>query len=790
MSDLTARSKHQVRRVIGLTRRTKQGVKNRLSIQRQFVFNIDNPRKLLVEKKTIEVEGWIFSKSNKKFEIRVRNNKHTYPLTPDKKRLDVVKTHPSIEKSRVLHCGFYQEFEFEDGDLVIEVNLGKGFKTLYATKIAYGTGELPRDIYNKDLSNNFPEHLNLLDNRKQFYYESGDDSPDYIRHKNDARLVAIYLPQFHPFDHQQPILPSDLGFYDLRLESTLKDQIDLAQRYGIYGFSFYYYWFSGQKLMERPLEMLMNHPEWDFNFTICWANENWTKRWDGRDNDIIIAQKYLDDDPLKFIKDVEHILNDPRYITEDGKPVLAVYRASELKDPAKYADVWRSYFKEKYGKELQLVSYVSFEDKDPREYGFDIALDFAPLSAFFKNRLFKNSQFPYIDISNKLLDVNFSGIVADYRTIALNEKLDQSFDFPLYPCVTPSWDNDARKKGKGFVYQNSNPDLYAAWLDRVVSKSLLTQKQPLVFINAWNEWAEGAMLEPSTHLGHSVLRRTKEVLAARSFDDRNSMAIPPYGVQNAAGKKLAVIVHLYYEELWDQIAPRLEMIPDTFDVFVSLGRHNKDFVPKLKRKDVSIHASVLPNRGRDVLPFLYMLRRVERAGYTHMLKIHSKKSEWRQDGSSWFGDILKDLLPDSETIGAALKILDEEMTGVIGPSNHLVSLKRHMGSNKLILKDLIDRAHGSSVTSKVMRSTERYPYVGGTMFWARVDSLQALMDLELMPDDFPSEQGQIDGTIAHAIERFMGVSPKISGKSMYLMSKDSIGRVEDRSYESKYDFAP
>jgi lipopolysaccharide biosynthesis protein len=805
---------HQARRVISLSRRTKSAIKNRLSIKREFSFNIDSPRKSLVEKRVVEVEGWIFSKQNKKFSLRIKNNDKVYSLKTGIKRIDVTKTHPTIDKKYTLHSGFYNEFEFEDGTLSLEVDLGRGFKELYKTEIAYGTGELPRDIYNKDLSNNYPEHVNLLQNRQQFYYEDKLQG-SYKRHKKDTRLVAIYLPQFHPFElnnnawgegftewtnvttaqprfigHQQPILPKDLGFYDLRLDSKIKEQIDLAKKYGVYGFSFYYYWFSGKKIMEKPLESFLDHKEWDFNFSICWANENWTKRWDGRNNDIIIAQEYKDDDPLQFIKDVEEILLDPRYITEDGKPVLSVYRASELKDPKRYTDVWRNYFREKHGKELQLVSYISFEDTDPREYGFDAALDFAPLSAFFKNKLFKNSQFPYIDVSQKLLDINFSGVVADYGSIALNEKLDTAFDFPTYLCVTPSWDNDARKKGKGFIYQNSSPDLYAHWLDRVIKKSLKKDDSPLVFVNAWNEWAEGAIMEPSVHLGHAVLNRTVEVLAKNSKNKENSDSFPLHGIHNRTKKKLAVVVHLFYEDLWDEIAAHLNLIDAPFDLFVSLGKHNQDFKPVLDNKNTKIHTFVLPNRGRDVLPFMFMARRVKEAGYEYVLKMHSKKSKWRDDGSSWFGDVLNGLLPDKHTIEKVIEQLDQKDTGIIGPEGHVVSLKRHMGSNKLSLKDLLVRAYGEKEMKQVMRDTAMYPYIGGTMFWARVDALDSLTNLQLTPDDFPSEQGQIDGTISHAIERFIGVASKLDKKGMYTIKPGTVSKIADHAYDEKYKFAP
>jgi len=806
--------KHQAKRVLNLGRRTRRVIKSRLSITKDYIFSIDSPRKKILESRTVTVEGWIIPKQPKDFQVRVRNNTNIYPVKMGVKRLDVAKSRPNLPEEKTLHCGFKVEFEFEDGDLAVEINSGKGYKKLYSTKVRFGVEQLPSVIYNKDLSNNYPEHVNLLENRKKYYYEDRLEG-SYVRDENDAKVMAIYLPQFHPFEendkawgrgftewsnvttaqprfigHQQPILPKDLGFYDLRLESKIQEQIELAKKYGIYGFCFYYYWFSGKKIMDKPLDSFLSHKEWDFNFAICWANENWTKRWDGRDSDVIIAQEYLEDDPINFIKDIEHILLDDRYIQEDGKPVLMVYRASELKEPKKYAEVWRRYFTEKHDRELQLVSYLSFDDQDPREYGFDAALDFSPLSAFFKTNQFKNNAFPYIDVSRKLLDINFSGVVADYRTIALNDNLDEVYDFPTYPCLTPSWDNDARKKGKGFIYQNSSPDLYAAWLERLVRKGVKKQNAPYIFVNAWNEWAEGAIMEPSNHLGHAVLNRTAEVLSSASNNKKNQIKFPKYGLSRNKDTKLAVVIHLYYIDLWPTIKNRLSYIEEPYDLFITLNERDRDFQPELDSRDSQIYTYVIPNRGRDVLPFLYIAQRIRAAGYEYFLKLHSKKSKHRQDGSDWFSDVVTSLLPDSETITKTIECLKQEKTGIIGPRNHLVSLRRHMGSNRLILQDLLSRAYNEQAAKKVLKSPEQYPYFGGTMFWARLDAIDKMLNLLLMPDDFQSEHGQVDGTTAHALERMFGVTVKLEEKRLYEMGKGVIKEVPNGSFDEKYKYAP
>lgn len=805
--------KQNARRALRVSRSVKRRTQQYLSVGKNYTFNIDNPKSEVLDSKELTVEGWIVAKDDRNFKVRIRNNKKTYPVKLNVRRIDVEKSYPHLPKDRTARSGFEREIVFEEGELAIEISEGKGFRKLYSTSVTFSLEHLPATLYNKDLSNNYPEHLNLIENRKKFLYEDASVGV-YERHVDDPRLVAIYLPQFHPFEqndrawgkgftewtnvttaqprfvgHQQPILPSDLGFYDLRLDEKLHEQITLAKKYGVYGFCFYYYWFSGKKLMDHPINTFLSHKEWDFNFTICWANENWTKRWDGRDSEVIIAQEYNDDDPLNFIKDVEDILTDPRYITEDGKPVLMVYRASELNDPKSYTKVWREYFKKKYKKELHLVTYLSFDDTDPREYGFDAALDFAPHSAFFKNHLFKNSMFPYLDVNAKLLDVNFDGIVADYRTIALNEKLDLSHDFPVYPCVTPSWDNDARKKGKGFVYQNSSPDIYASWLERVIKKSTEERKSPLVYVNAWNEWAEGAIMEPSMHLGHSTLKRTAEVLASYSYNGENLVSFPKQGIKRT-DKKLAVIVHLYYVDMWPEIREKLKNISVPYDIFVTLNARDAEFIAEVDDPDVMIYSYVVPNRGRDVLPFLFVMKKIEAAGYPHILKLHSKKSKHRKDGSNWFSEALDGLLPSTSTVDMILSELEKPTGSMIGPENHLVSLKRHMGSNAPILGNLVARSFDDMESADVINKPQKYPYIGGTMFWAKLSALSPVLQLQLIPDDFQSEHGQIDGTTAHAVERLFGVIMRLQNLDIYTVSgKGEIVKAPEE-FDQKYIYAP
>lgn len=776
-------------------------------------YSIDSPLKSVVDKKTVTVEGWIIPiKGVSLNSVRIKYGDTVYTANHGLKRIDVAKAFPDDDNA--LMSGFHAELSVSDGLLTLEADFGNGFIQLHAIDIRYSPEQLIADVYNPRLAENYAEHSILLENKKKYYHEP-DLSADYERNPNDPRLMAFYLPQFHPIKendhvwgknftewtnvtgdtprfigHRQPILPKDTGFYDLRLEENIVDQIGLAKKHGIYGFCFYYYWFSGKRLLEKPLDSFLNHKEWDFNFTICWANENWTKRWDGRDSEVIVAQKYEKDDPLKFIKDVEHILLDPRYVRENDKPVLLVFRASEMKQPEEYAAVWRNYFRKMHKTELHLVSIVSFEDKDPRDYGFDAGLDFAPQSSFFKNDAFTGNRYPHINVSDKLIDINFAGSVADYRAIALNKNTYEYFDFPTYKCVTPSWDNDARKKNKGFVMYNESPDVYAKWLKNILDIETEKAKSPMVFINAWNEWAEGAVLEPTAHYGHAILNRTTEVLS--KFSSHNNLKNFPLNQiqRKSSSVKLAVVIHLYYPEKWQFFAEKLNNIEMPYDLYVTLNIKDAEFSENIYSYKKDAFVRVVPNRGRDVLPFIYLADKLNAAGYEYVLKLHSKKSKHRNDGSEWLESIVDNLLPNKLVVNKIMKALSNEQTAIVGPDDHLVSLVRHMGSNAKELENLITKALGNEMSIKAMANLSELPYFGGTMFWMRLDALSPILDLTLLPEDFAAEKGQVDGTMAHALERAFSVIPQLQGKSLYASSVAGLKRAKLDDPKQKYKHAP
>ena len=358
-----------------------------------------------------------------------------------------------------------------------------------------------------------------------------------------SKLIALHLPQYHPIPendewwgpgftewrnvakatplfpgHNQPHLPADLGYYDLRLPEVRQQQADLARQYGIDGFCYYHYWFRGKQLLERPVTEILTTGKPDFPFCLCWANENWTRRWDGQEQEPLITQNYsLADDEAHLLALLPYF-RDPRYIRVNNKPLFLVYRASQLPEPQDTTTLWRRIAQQQGLEGLYLVKVESFpteSNRRPEQDGFDAALDFqpdwgslpTPLQPPFHWRLLNKlglvKQHPFR--ANRVY--SYPDVVA-----AMLER--SKVPYPRIPCVTPAWDNTARRQqGGATIFQGSSPEVYGHWLSSVLADRQTLEKlpEPIVFINAWNEWAEGNHLEPDLQIGHGYLNETRTI---------------------------------------------------------------------------------------------------------------------------------------------------------------------------------------------------------------------------------------------------------------------------------------
>lgn len=356
----------------------------------------------------------------------------------------------------------------------------------------------------------------------------------------DVRSLAFYLPQFHPVaendewwgkgftewtnvakarpqfpGHTQPHLPADLGFYDLRLPEVREAQANLAREYGVHGFCYYHYWFNGRRILERPFDEVLSSGKPELPFCLCWANENWTRIWDGGERDVLLGQHYSDDDDRAHILSLLPAFLDSRYIRIDGKPVFLVYRSGLLPNPRKTAEAWQEEAKRAGLPGLYLIRVESHSDiTDPNTIGFDASVEFAPFNGLTikpegKSRIGKLlASLPFVHAAYNTHNI------FNYNSVARLMWSRPDVIYKRFHCVTPGWDNTARRKTNATILVQSSPLIYLQWLSIVIKRTLrrFQGDEQLVFINAWNEWAEGNHLEPCSKWGHAYLQATREAL--------------------------------------------------------------------------------------------------------------------------------------------------------------------------------------------------------------------------------------------------------------------------------------
>ena len=355
-----------------------------------------------------------------------------------------------------------------------------------------------------------------------------------------VRAIAFHLPQFYPTPYNdewwgkgftewtnvvkarplyrgqyQPHLPADLGFYDLRLPEAREAQAALASEYGIYGFCYYHYWFNGQRLLERPVDEILRLGTPDFPFCLCWANENWTRVWDGNEKHLLMKQVYSDEDDVNHIRWLAHVFNDTRYIRVGGKPMFLVYRSQNIPDTLKTTDRWREEARRLGIGELHLCRVESNFDEispDPVHLGFDAAVEFQPKFSLTRHRLLPRAI------------QRFFPEASNHRFHPYSELVKNALARPLpsylrYPGVCPSWDNTSRLKKKVHGLKDATPEQYKVWLREVIARAPISSDgDKIIFVNAWNEWSEGCHLEPCQKWGRRYLEAT--LSAIRSFDSR------------------------------------------------------------------------------------------------------------------------------------------------------------------------------------------------------------------------------------------------------------------------------
>ena len=373
--------------------------------------------------------------------------------------------------------------------------------------------------------------------------------------------IAFYLPQYHAIPendrawgkgftewtnvkkalplfegHYQPRVPLNGNYYCLLDDGVMEAQAELAKQYGIYGFCYYHYWFKdGKKLLEQPLERMLHNAAIDIPFCLCWANENWTRRWDGGNDEIIVEQDYDDKENMeRHIDYLCEFFSDPRYIRYEGKPLFIIYKPELIPDVQNRVEYFRDRIKARGFPGVFLAiqwpsfMYMTHEGEDFMNYGNDAYIQFEPLFCNSMNRRLKKP-IKSLSVRSAIKKVlGAIGLLTPYRKIRdilhpqklriinYDKKWEQVLaytpeDSRLMAGAFPGWDNTPRRK-TGVAIHESTPEKFGQYMRRLVQKVRSEYAFPYVFINAWNEWGEGAYLEPDERYGYAYLEALKDAL--------------------------------------------------------------------------------------------------------------------------------------------------------------------------------------------------------------------------------------------------------------------------------------
>lgn len=382
---------------------------------------------------------------------------------------------------------------------------------------------------NKNLSNSFLDSYFSTENN--CFVEISKD--DLKKDESDPLILAYYLTQFHETEinnenfgkgftewtnvakakqlfsgHYQPHIPIDVGFYDLAHDDVMYRQIELAKKYGVGGFCFYYYWFSGRRVLEKPLFNFLNNKELDIPFCLFWANETWERRWFGGNKEIILEHKFDLSMVKKFFDDILPFFKDKRYIKVKNKPLLIIYHIYEF-TPDEFKQMISEFDKLAIQAGFDGIHFVcqgfKVPDKLMKDYGLHASAEFLPSGV---------RVLPAYKAQNEWVCPEFTGQMLDMTQMLDKKQWAYDADYIVYKSVFPSWDNTPRTFTRANIFRGITPEKYKNWLRDVIkwTKNHNDKDNQIIFINAWNEWGEGAHLEPDLKYGYAFLQATRDAI--------------------------------------------------------------------------------------------------------------------------------------------------------------------------------------------------------------------------------------------------------------------------------------
>lgn len=343
------------------------------------------------------------------------------------------------------------------------------------------------------------------------------------------KKIVFYLPQFHEIPennkwwgdgftewvnvrkayplyegHEQPKVPLNKNFYNLLDKNTLKWQVKLAKENGIDGFCFYHYYFNGKKLLEKPAELLLKEKEIKVNFCFSWANEPWTRAWDGKTRDIIMPQEYGRE--KEWLEHIDYLLpffKDERYIKKENKPIFLIYRTNNIPNCDKMIEFWDERLRKEGFDGVYIIETLNSFQKEPVLKKSQGIVEFEPMLTM-RHYLSPLRQLVRI-INKKLGKLDIVSYEEVWDCIIRRKRTYEGKKRSLGAFV--SWDNTARKGAKGLIIEGATPEKFGKYIEIQNSKENIE----FLFINAWNEWAEGTYLEPDERNNYQYLEKIKKL---------------------------------------------------------------------------------------------------------------------------------------------------------------------------------------------------------------------------------------------------------------------------------------
>lgn len=681
---------------------------------------------------------------------KLKNNKHTklfYKTIINTKEKGIVKTIKKI-KEFTLRQKEIKKFETKTGiNLQDEKNLRySAYESEYQ--------------YNKDFSNEYTEVKAITFYLPQFHRIKENDEwwgNGFTEWTNTAKTDSRFQ------GHYQPRVPhEDIGYYNLDDINVLKKQIELAKQHGIYGFCFYYYWFSGRRIMEKPVDMLLEHQEIDFPFCLCWANENFTRAWDGQDKEVLLGQMYTAEDRYKFIDDLQRYIEDKRYIRIENKPLIIVYNPGEIPEIKETFFAWRMRAKKIGIGEILIWTCQTANNTATKlkiENIIDGELEFPPHNMWYDVIGIRD-----IDLGGK------EACIYDYRKLVdiLEKKCSEkesSEKVPIYRTAMLGWDNAARRENNWTTFYGFSLKSFYKWVSLIIeeAREKFDESKRFIFVNAWNEWAEGTYLEPDEKYGYANINTFSKALLGIPFDEFkifNKNSYQPIDVclvnKFIESPRIAIQVHLYYLDTIDEIFREINKIPYKFDCYITTNTIKKKSI--IEEKIIKychsdkFEVDVVENRGRDVAPFLIQMGN-KISKYEYICHIHSKKTATNNYGEGWRSYLYHHLFGSRENIEQILNSFENnKRLGIIFPETYpLVEPQAHWGDNELDCKVLLQKMGLNDELNKEL------VFPVGNMFWARTSAIKRIFEMNLQIRDFPIEKGQTNLTLGHQIERLWGV---------------------------------